>query len=192
MVYANHVGFWDGFMAHAISRATGWDGYCAMEEQNLARYRFLRRLGAFSVRRGDPASALETLRYARGLLRQPEAAVFLFPEGELRPAATALKPLERGVEVLARAAGAVCLPVAIRYCFLEGERPDVLLEVGAPHQPEGVQGFEERLASLVTRVNEVRGLEGFRQLVAGAAGAAERWDALRGRAQLSPGRGAGG
>jgi hypothetical protein len=42
-----------------------------MEERNLARYPFLRHIGAFSVRRGEPVSSLETLRYARGLLRQP-------------------------------------------------------------------------------------------------------------------------
>lgn len=179
LVYCNHVGFWDGFMAHALSRAAGWDGYCAMEEHNLARYRFLRRLGAFSVRRGDAASALETLRYARGLLRQPGAAVFLFPEGVLRPAATDLAPLERGVEVLARASGATCLPIALRYGFLESERPDVLVEVGAPHGPEPVDGFQRRLGDLVERLGAVRDLDGFAPLVRGTAGVAERWDRVR-------------
>ena len=180
LVYCNHVGFWDGFLAHAMSRASGWDGYCAMEEQNLDRYRFLRHLGAFSVRRKDPTSALETLRYARGLLRTPGAAVFLFPEGELRPAATDLAPLERGVEVLARASAATCLPVALRYCFLEGERPDVLLEVGQPHRPEAIEGFQQRLSTLVERVGAARGLEGFEPLVRGGAGMAQRWDGVRG------------
>lgn len=182
LVYCNHVGFWDGLMAHALSRAAGWDGYCAMEEQNLARYRFLRRAGAFSVRRGDPSSALETLRYARRLLQRPGAAVFIFPEGELRPAATDLGPLERGVEVLARASGARCLPVALRYAFFEAERPDALLEVGAAHPPERLDGLRQRLEALVDRVTAARGVGGYSPLVRGSLGTAERWDALRSRA----------
>lgn len=179
LAYANHTNFWDGFLAHAISRAAGWDGHCAMEEQNLARYRFLRRLGAFSVRRGDPRATVETLRYARGLLRSPGTAVFLFPEGVLRSGARTLAPLERGLEVLARASKATCLPFAIRYAFFEHELPDVLLDVGQAHAPEPIEHSSERLAALVAGVHAAPSLDGFVPLVRGGASIAERWDALR-------------
>ena len=35
LVYANHPGFWDGFVAHQLCEARGWDGYCAMDEAQL-------------------------------------------------------------------------------------------------------------------------------------------------------------
>jgi 1-acyl-sn-glycerol-3-phosphate acyltransferase len=116
------------------------------------------------VRRGDPASALETLRYARGLLRAG-ATVFLFPEGTLRPAARDLAPLERGVEVLARSAGATCLPVAIRYAFFEAERPDVLLDAGEAHPAAALPELSDRLRAVVERVDAARSLAPFRPLV---------------------------
>jgi len=180
LVYANHPGFWDGFVAHELSRAAGWDAYCLMEERNLRRYPFLARLGAFSIEPGRAGSALESLRYARALLRRPRAVVFIFPEGELRPFGEMPLRLARGVEVLARISGAPCLPVGIRYVLLEHEKPDVLLDVGSPHPPAPLEALRERLEERVRRLAAVTRLEGFDRLLAGWPGVAERWDRVRG------------
>ena len=182
LVYANHSNWWDGFVLHQLGRAAGWDTYCVMEEKNLARYRFLSRIGAFSIRRGEAASSLETLRYASTLLEKPRAVVCIFPEGELRPFGVRALKLERGVEVLARVGGVRCVPLCIRYAFFEHERPDVLLEVGTPHPPGPLALFQNGLESVVKRVAAATSLEGFTQKVSGARGVAERWDAARGLA----------
>ena len=182
LVYVNHTNWWDGFVLHQLGKAAGWDAYCVMEEHNLERYRFLSRLGAFSIRRGEAASSLETLRYARELLRGPRAAVCIFPEGGLRPFGVLPLKLERGVELLARVGQVECVPLAIRYAFFEHERPDVLVEVGTPHGAGALARFQVELEGAVRRLAEVTGLEGFTQVVSGGLGVAERWDAVRGRA----------
>lgn len=179
LVYANHPGFWDGFVAHRLGQAAGWDAYAMMDEQNLARYRFLSRIGAFSVRRGDATSASQSLRYARQLLKRPRSAVFVFPEGELRPG-TQPGALLRGVEVLARLCRARCVPVAIRYTIFEHELPDVLVEVGEVHAPEPLAGFTRRLHQLVEQVAVAPSPDGFRQVLRGRRSVAERWDSFRG------------
>jgi 1-acyl-sn-glycerol-3-phosphate acyltransferase len=180
LVYVNHANWWDGFVLHPLAKAAGWDGYVMMEERNLARYPFLRRIGAFSVRRGEAASSLETLRYARGLLRQPDTAVFVFPEGEHRPPGELPLRLERGIETLARMSEVRCLPVSIRYAFFEHERPDVLLDVGAPHPPLRLRDYQQRLEERVLALQSVTRLDGFHRLLEGRRGVAERWDAVRG------------
>jgi 1-acyl-sn-glycerol-3-phosphate acyltransferase len=180
VVYLNHSSFWDGFIAHQLGQLAGWDAYAMMEEANLARYRFHTRIGAFSVRRGDARSALETLRHGRKLLARPRAAVMVFPEGELQAGQGPLLPLSRGVEVLARTAGVPCLPVAVRYAFLEHEHPDVLLEVGQPHPPGPLAHFQAGLEEVYARVMGVRSLEGFRLALPGRRGVQERWDRFRG------------
>ena len=181
LVYANHSNWWDGFVLHQLGQAAGWDAYCVMEEHNLARYRFLSRLGAFSIRRGEGASSLETLRYARGLLRLPRAAVCIFPEGQLRPFGMRAPRLERGVELLARVGGVACVPLAIRYVFLEHERPDVIVEVGEAHPAAPLEHFQRELEGVVRRLEAVTQLDGFTQVVGGASGVAERWDRVRAR-----------
>ncbi|HYI03114.1 lysophospholipid acyltransferase family protein [Hyalangium sp.] len=180
LVYVNHSSWWDGFVLHQLGQVAGWDAYCLMEEKNLRRYRFLARLGAFSIRPGEPASAMESLRYARELMRLPGAAVCLFPEGELRPFGVLPLRLQRGVELLARTGRVECVPVALRYAFFEHERPDVLVEVGTAHSPGPLALFQERLEEVARRVAAATSLEGFTQRVAGGSGVAERWDAVRG------------
>lgn len=182
LVYMNHTNWWDGFVFHQLCQAAGWDSYCVMEERNLERYRFLSRLGAFSIRRGEAASSLETLRYAGQLLKQPRAAVCIFPEGELRPFGELPLRLERGVELLARVGRVPCVPIAIRYAFFEHERPDVLVDVGTPHAGAALSRFQAELEAGVRRLAETTRLEGFTRVVSGGLGVAERWDAVRGRA----------
>jgi 1-acyl-sn-glycerol-3-phosphate acyltransferase len=180
LLYVNHTSFWDGFVAAELCAAAGWDGYCFMEEENLLRYPFLARLGAFSIRRGDPVSALESLRYARQLLERSGTAVVIFPEGALRPYRGALHPLERGIEVLARRARCPCVPVAIRYRFFEHELPDVLVAVGEAHGPVALAEFAARLGATQRELADARPLDDFRLLVRGRRSVVERWDAVRG------------
>ena len=178
--YANHASFWDGFLAHLLATRAGRDGYAVMEEQNLARYRFLTRIGAFSIRRNDSQSALETFRYARQVLKRPKAAVFIFPQGKIEPNARPPLKFERGTEVLARLTKARCVPVALRYAFFEHEFPDVLIRVGDAHAPEDQSSMEQRLSALVGALQSIDSVNGLSPLLNGRRGVAEQWDAARG------------
>jgi hypothetical protein len=106
--------------------------------------------------------------------------VCLFPEGELRPFGVLPLRLQRGVELLARAGKSECVPVALRYAFFEHERPDVLVELGAPHAPGSMEVFQQNLETVVRRVAAATSLEGFTRRVHGGRGVAERWDSVRG------------
>jgi len=178
VAYLNHSSFWDGFIAQQIGVIAGWNAFAMMEEVNLAKYPFHTRIGAFSVRRGDPRSALETLRYSKSVLARPAAAVVVFPQGELRSGA-ALGPLSRGVEVLARAAAVPSVAIGLRYVFFEHELPDVLIEVGVPHPPSPLARYEAELDAVHTRVHEATSTDGFTLAIRGRSGVQQRWDQLR-------------
>lgn len=181
LCYANHSSFWDGFIAHQLAHLSGWDGYAVMEEENLARYPFHAHLGAFSVRRTEPRSALATVRYAaKDVLKRPRAAVMIFPEGELHAGQQGPRSLKRGVEVIARLANCRSVAVAFRYAFLEHELPDVLIEVGTPHEPADLAHYERELKAAWERLASADSTAGFTQLMAGRRSVQERWDAVRG------------
>lgn len=193
LAYANHSNFWDGFLIHQLAKVARWDGYAVMEEENLAKYRFHARIGAFSVNRKDPRAALPSIRYAGEVLSRKNAAVFIFPEGELVPGQGPLAPLQRGVEVIARTAKVRSVPVAIRYCFLEHEHPDVLVELGPAHAPGPLSLFEAQLNDTWARVMSARSTAGFTCVIKGRTSVQERWDGARGLpapkppSSLSPG-----
>lgn len=179
IAYLNHSSFWDGFVAHQLGKAAGWDAYAMMEEENLAKYRFHTRIGAFSVRRGDARSAVETLKYAKSVLGRPGACVVIFPQGEIRAGQGPLGALSRGIEILARSSKKLSVPIAIRYAFLEHEHPDVLVEVGVPHPPGALATYESSLDEVYQRVLTARSTDGFSLVVKGRSGVQERWDTVR-------------
>lgn len=186
LFYANHRSYWDAFSAQVvITQHLGFEGYGAMAAENLARYPFLRHLGAFSLVRGDGRSTLESFRYAKRLLERPGVGVLLFPEGELRPNAPAPLTLARGIETLARLGGVPCVPIAFRYAFFEAERPDLLVELGAPHAPGALDVFSQALSGLVARLDAVSSpldpAEGFEQIIGGSSSLSERWRAYKER-----------
>ena len=180
LCYANHASFWDGFLAHLLTSRAGRDGYAVMEEQHLARYRFLTRIGAFSIRQNDSHSTVQTFRHARQVLQRSKAALFLFPQGKIEPNAPPPLKFERGVEVLARMSKVRCVPVAFRYAFFEHEHPDVLIQVGEVHEPEPLTQMEARLSELVGRLQSIQTLDAIKPLVRGRRSVAEQWDAARG------------
>ncbi len=179
VAYLNHSSFWDGFIAHQLAKLASWDVYAVMDEENLAKYRFHTRIGAFSIRRGDPRSAVETLRYAKSVLARPDACVVIFPQGEIRAGQGPLGPISRGVEVLARSSKTLSVPIAIRYAFLEHEHPDVLVEVGAPHEPGQLSTYTQGLQHVYERVMAARSTDGFTLRLRGKRGVQERWDTVR-------------
>jgi hypothetical protein len=164
---------------HALVRHAGRQGYAVMEEQNLARYRFLTRIGALSIRRGDRGSSLETLRHCAKVLQRPRASLLLFPQGRLERATAPLR-FERGLCVLGRLSKARAVPVALRYAFFEHEYPDVLVATGEPHPVDSIASCEQRLGALVAHLATVEAPNALSTLLPGRRSVAERWDTARG------------
>lgn len=133
--YLNHSNWWDGYACMVLARfALRQPAYLMMDERNLRRYRFFTWAGCFSVDRDDGRAARATLDYAAGVLAgQPGSALFIFPQGTLVP--NDRRPLQfySGLARLAaRVPGARLVPVAARYEFLQEQRPEAFLSVGAP------------------------------------------------------------
>lgn len=129
---ANHCSFWDGIVLyHLLRRRRPQAAYCMIDEAQVREHPFFRRVGGFSVRRGDGRDALRAIDYAAGLLGASPCAVVVFPQGEIRPADERPMRFERGVARLIRAAPqARVLPVALRYEFWLEQRAEAMVLLG--------------------------------------------------------------
>lgn len=136
LLLPNHSTWWDGFFAFALNKALfRRPFYLMMLEEQLQKYRFFARLGAYSVRPGSPRSVAETLSYTASLLSTtPPPLVCVFPQGALLPYSTRPLQFQRGIEHLtARATAPVTLlPLAMRCEFLGEQLPDVFFLFGSP------------------------------------------------------------
>ncbi|HEX7239764.1 MAG TPA: lysophospholipid acyltransferase family protein [Longimicrobiaceae bacterium] len=164
---ANHVSWWDPFLVVALDEALGTEGYALMDAANLGGLPFFARLGALPLDRSAPARTRAGLRAAAALLDRPGRAVWMFPQGSLRPAHLRPLGLRPGIALLARLApGAAVLPVALQYAFGEHAAPAALVRFGAPIPPEAARSAEG--TALLERALE----EGLRAIDASLAGEA--------------------
>jgi 1-acyl-sn-glycerol-3-phosphate acyltransferase len=127
IIVANHGTWWDGFFiyllnTHVLHRKL----YVMMLEEQLRRYRFFRRLGAFGIEQGHPRSVRATLSYSAEVLKDASNCLCLFPQGTMRRLHDRPLGFKRGLaNVLSMHGGAACiLPVAIACEFLGERRPE--------------------------------------------------------------------
>ncbi len=81
LLIGNHFSWWDGFIArHVNKKLFNRRLHLMMDEEQLAKRRFLRRLGAFSIRKNS-RDAIESLRYANEILENPGNLLIVFPQG---------------------------------------------------------------------------------------------------------------
>jgi hypothetical protein len=165
-----------------------------MEARHLERYRTFLRLGALPLRRNDPRAAYADLTAAVSYLRSG-TGLWVFPQGERRPAAEPVGRCERGAAHLAHrlAAPVRFCPVAFQYAYVGEQLPEAFVLVGDAwvHSPaetgrgaraalmatvEGrLAAAVESLAGLVSREE----LGAFEPLARGRLSVNKRLDRLR-------------
>ncbi len=142
LLYANHSSWWDGLVMFQLARECKLDLYAMMEEKQLRRYPFHRKLGAFSVVRARPREALESIEYAANLLRHSSRTLLIFPQGETAPNDTRpLKFYNGAARIIERVGEIDVVPVALRYEFLDEFRPQIFARVGAAEHIEVTKDF---------------------------------------------------
>lgn len=84
LVIANHISWWDGFwILHLNKKKFKRRLFVMMLEDQLEKNRFLRKIGAFSIKKNSK-TAKRSLYYAAEKLTDPRNMVLLFPQGEIR------------------------------------------------------------------------------------------------------------
>ena len=124
LLLPNHSTWWDGFFVYLLNkRIFRRTAYLMMLEEQLSKYWFFSKIGAYSIEPGHRRGIVESLAYTVELLNQQMSLVSVFPQGELLTWHTRPLGYKRGVEWILQKYGkqVAVLPLAIRTEFL-GER----------------------------------------------------------------------
>jgi len=136
LLLTNHSTWWDGFFVYLLNKKIFHrPAYLMMLEEQLARYRFFSRIGAFSVNPRSTSGVMKSLDYAATILRQqplPRPLLCIFPQGELLPWARRPLGYKRGVQALMRTftERINVLPLAIKAEFLNEQKAEVFFLFG--------------------------------------------------------------
>lgn len=137
IIYANHSSWWDGLAAFQISHKLKFDSFIMMEEKYLKRFFLFRKLGAFSVVRENPRSALESVYYAAALLKDSDRVLWIFPQGEILP--NDLRPLHfyKGIsKIIEKLGKCATVSLTFRYEFLKEFKPEIFVNIKPPEEIE--------------------------------------------------------
>ena len=139
--YCNHAYWWDGFWSQLCTEEFfSQNLYIIIEYQQLVKHRFFTRLGAFSIDRSNPKSALCTLDYATECLIQKchkQNALWIFPQGLIEHVDKQPLRFFNGTSsivsrVLQKTKGIYLVSVVSRIEYLEDQRPDLFLSFNVP------------------------------------------------------------
>ncbi len=159
---ANHTSWWDPMVAIALGEWLELETYAMMAQEHLERLAFFGLVGAFGVRRGHRRDGAEVTRYAASLLARRGRAVWIFPQGDVRPASEALRFAGGAASIHRRAPGTSVIPVGLRYVLGDDPRPELWISIGPPCDgPEtgaaGTAVLEAAVASCLRAIDEVPG-----------------------------------
>jgi 1-acyl-sn-glycerol-3-phosphate acyltransferase len=190
LITPNHSTWWDGFFFYILSKKI-WKrkAYLMMLEEQLAKYRFFSRIGAFGIEPGLARRSYQALRYSAAVLRDAGNALCIFPQGVLRYSGVRPLGFQRGVEHILKLYGADVnlLPLGIRCEFLIDQRPEAFFmadRVFRVNQKtfQGMQWLEKQEEELLERLYQaVLSGEKGRVVVRGREPMNVRWDNLLAR-----------
>lgn len=132
IVYAPHICWWDGILAYYLNRKVlNIDAIGMME--NLHAMPFLNKIGAFSVDKKSITVIKNSLDFAAESLNAPQKAVFIYPQGIIRPQDYTPLKFSSGISYVAsKLDGVNLIPLAVRYCFLRANSPEILVDIAEP------------------------------------------------------------
>ncbi len=134
IVTPNHFSWWDGFLIDFIHRKyfSSRKFYILMLEDQLKRYWFFRKLGAYSINLFNPKSMVQTIQYTREIVSDEESFVTIYPQGEILPFDIEPFTIKKGL--LKFTAGlkkaSFVLPIAFKIQFNDQKKPDIYLRFG--------------------------------------------------------------
>ncbi|MEK4477467.1 lysophospholipid acyltransferase family protein [Paenibacillus sp. FSL R7-0048] len=127
----NHSSWWDGLLAyHAARTMTSREHFFMMEEEQLRKYAFFRKLGAYSINRHNTGDISASLRYTSRLLHK-RGNIWIYPEGEIRPLEHRPLKLQAGVGLVLRLCPeALVVPVTLYHGLFRHSKPEATLLAG--------------------------------------------------------------
>ncbi|MBL7999943.1 MAG: lysophospholipid acyltransferase family protein [Candidatus Kapabacteria bacterium] len=132
--YATHGGWWDAALAiHFSLNRFRRTTYGLMEYKQLVKYKFFTKIGMLSIVRENARSALTSISIAANLIQNTGSLFWIFPQGEIVHQDKGAIEVFPGLSLLLRACRkAYCIPVSMRYDFLQEQRPEAFIRFGKP------------------------------------------------------------
>lgn len=143
----NHISWWDGFFIDRMRRVLFPEKklYLMMLEEQLLKYPFFNKVGAFGIDLGKPKKVLDALRYTAQVLEQPENLAVVYPQGEIESQELPVLSQKPGITKIAEFAGKefLLMPVFFKIMYKDQPKPELFSAVYTPLGSGQAAGYRE-------------------------------------------------
>lgn len=135
VITPNHISWWDGFFAEFLfSKLLNRKLHIMMLEEQLKKYWFFKKLGAYSIQPDSIRSILETARYTMELINNPNNYVITYPQGEIESFEKRPLTLKEGLKYFIKGIENefYVLPVGFKIHHYNEKYPSIIVRFGKP------------------------------------------------------------
>jgi 1-acyl-sn-glycerol-3-phosphate acyltransferase len=149
VIYSNHSSWWDALVCLVLKDEfyPRRNAFTPIDTAMLERYKFFRKLGFFGVEQRSGRGAIQFLRTAENILREPNSLLAITPQGRFADVRERPVRFEAGLGFLAtRVEHAVFVPMAMEFDFWEERLPEILVSFGEATviRPENAGAFDAK------------------------------------------------
>ena len=134
IITPNHFSWWDGFITYYLIKKISRRRkiYTMMLEDQLKRYWFFKKVGAYSINQSNSVSIARTLNYTGDVLNDDKNIVVLYPQGEIQPLNSEDVIIKPGLKLILgkNSGGRYVLPLALKIEYGNNRKPDIAAGFG--------------------------------------------------------------
>ncbi|MCX7876115.1 MAG: lysophospholipid acyltransferase family protein [Melioribacteraceae bacterium] len=132
IITPNHFSWWDGFFIGYVERKfIKRKIHIMMLEEQLRKYWFFQKVGAYSINPNNSKSIIETSNYTSQLITN-ENVVVIYPQGNIEPFDPEQINIKKGLQLFTKKTkdNFMVLPVAFKIQFYEEKKPAIITRFG--------------------------------------------------------------
>jgi 1-acyl-sn-glycerol-3-phosphate acyltransferase len=133
IITPNHISWWDGFFIdYVIKNFSKRNMYLMMLEDQLKRFWFFKKLGAYSINSASVSSLLTTAKYTKDLLKYPDNLAVIYPQGTIEPFEKRPLTIKKGLKLFIENMEneIVVVPAAFKIQYFNEKKPSVIARFG--------------------------------------------------------------
>jgi hypothetical protein len=160
IITPNHFSWWDGFIIDFISRKLiRRKIHIMMLEEQLKKYWFFRKVGAYSVNLTNPVSTARTMKYTNNVLKSPRNFVVLYPQGKIQSFNAKSIIVKEGLRHILNniECELYVLPLALKVEYGNNKNPDVIAQFGSPLQGKVIRNdFNIFIEAFINNIEKLK------------------------------------
>jgi 1-acyl-sn-glycerol-3-phosphate acyltransferase len=150
--YCNHNYWWDPLIPHYLNtRFFKQKARGMMDLRQVLKHSFFPKIGVFSVDLEHQRNVITSLRYAVDHLENPNASLYLFPEGTIVPVDSKPMNFKPGLAwIQKRSPKADVIPIAIYIDYSKASKPNLHIHIGKKLSDK--KDFQAPLHTLLSQI----------------------------------------